>query len=161
MKSQIFCLCVCLGLPLWVVGQQESVRHFNAPGDFDTQIAVADSGVQRLAVWMQEWDILTKGQSTDAGRTSNLNLSKSNVRSFNSSRSNLDRVREALTALKASDPSRRTQATTNLNHEFNKLDQSLVALHTSIVDMGDAFQVHAAELKTKHDTVKNAINNIR
>lgn len=150
-----------MALPLCLSAQKESVRQYSAPGDYESQIAVSDSGVKRLVIWMDDWDKLVNPPASEGVRASNLNLSKSNVRSFNSSRSNIRSVSEALAAAKSSAPPQRPTAIANLKREFAKLDQSLTELHGSIVEMGAEYQAHATSLKAKHETVKNAINNIR
>jgi hypothetical protein len=129
---------------------------------FLSNIAVSDSGVQCLLLWLDEIEKQLNAEKPDKGavsvHTSNLNLSKSNI---NRTRSDINKVSMALDRLKSSTPDRRSDPMAALHKAVKELETPILELHTAIVNCGRAYAAKAAELKTRHDTVKSSINNIR
>lgn len=145
-------------------GQKESTGVTSRTDPFLQSIAVSDSGVQRLMLWIDDWDKALNGdQPVEA---SNLNQSKSNVNRVAgapiiTSRSNIKQLQVALDDLKNTDPVNRKVKLEEVQKALTDLETPIRELHNSILAMGERYAGKAAELKTRHDTVKHAIGNIR
>jgi hypothetical protein len=141
--------------------QKESPVVARRTDPFLQSIAVSDSGVQRLIVWMNALEVQINAERPGKGMTTqsaNLNLSKSNI---NKAKGPIDNVSKALNKLKASDPANRSTFLNHLLSELSTLDAPVNDLYNSLLSSGANYAAKAAELKEKHDTVKNAIQNIR
>ena len=90
--------------------------------------------------------------------TSNLNLSKSNI---NRVEGFIGKVTTALDNLDKSDTKKRAAALAALKKAAADLDSPIQDLYNSLLQLGKSMKDKAEELKSKHDTVKNSINNIR
>jgi len=124
-------------------------------------IAVSDSGVQRLMLWMDELEVQLNAEMPLKGmvaHTANLNLSKSNI---NKTKANVKDVSIALDKLKRSEPSRHNSALPELHKALADLESPITQLYNSLLNLGENYASKAGELKTRQDTVKNSIGNIR
>jgi hypothetical protein len=146
---------------------RDNVRlSWQEPTDlFISSIAVSDSGVQHMLLWLDSWQSHLSSEAA-TGRASNLNLSKSNV--DRKSAGPIDKTREALIAvsdalanLKNGDPMKRGLAYMDLNTAVDNLDGPTQELYRSILNRGEKDAAQAGELIRRHDTVKSSINNIR
>ena len=138
-------------------------RATERPADpFQSSIAVSDSGVQRLMLWIDEFEAQLNAETPGKGavtvHTANLNLSKSNI---NKTKGNVKNVANALDKLKRNETAKRGNALTDLNKAVAELEAPMLELYNSILNLGESYAGKAAELKTRHDTVKNSISNIR
>lgn len=124
-------------------------------------IAVSDSGIQRLMVWIDELEVQINAVAPGKGmaaQSANLNLSKSNI---NKTKGNVKDVSVALDKLKRSVPAKHSAALTDLHKALADLELPITELYNSLLNLGESYAAKAAELKTRHDTVKNSIGNIR
>ncbi len=124
-------------------------------------IAVSDSGVQRLIVLIDDLDAQLNAEVPRKGmaaQTSNLNLSKSNI---NKTKGSIKNVSIALAKLKGCVPEKHSAALADLQKALADLEIPVQDLHSSLLNLGGIYTAKAAELKTRHDTVKNSIGNIR
>lgn len=124
-------------------------------------IAVSDSGVQRLALYLNELEVQLNAEVPHKGmtvQTSNLNLSKSNI---NKTKGNVKNVSVALDKLKRCAPAKHGAALAVLHKALADLELPITELYNSLLNLGESYAAKAAELKEKHDTVKNSIGNIR
>ncbi|HLF63059.1 MAG TPA: hypothetical protein VI603_04890 [Saprospiraceae bacterium] len=131
------------------------------PVAVESGIAVSDSGVQRLIVWLDDLDAQLKAEAPHKGmaaQTANLNLSKSNI---NKTKGNVKDVSAALDKLKRSMPAKHSAALAALQKALADLESPITELYHSLLNLGERYASKAAELKTRHDTVKNSIGNIR
>jgi len=164
MKYVMTCLLSCV---LCLVFAQNKRTVAGSADTFQTAIAVSDSGVQRLLYWVDEWEAQLEAEGGNAtGRTSNLNLSKSNVDrkapgvTWNA-RQAITAVDAALDKLRNAAPEQRRQALADLNVAKEHLEAPVEELYQSVLANDRKKAPKAEELKRRHEAVKNAINNIR
>ena len=129
-----------------------------------TPINTSRSNIKTLSLWIDEWEAQLNAEA--AARTSNLNASKSNINRqmgvpVNCSRSNIKTLSKKMDDVEKSDAAQRSAALEDMNKALAELNTCITALYDSIVSRGEAYAAKAAELKTRHDTVKNSIGNIR
>ena len=147
-----------------------SIRVVSAD-DPESKIKLAKAAIQDLTKWLEyyEWELnesnKNTGVSPGVGRTSNLNMSKRNRSASGdtlyNSRNSLKDLAMSLDQFEKSNMDNQRRSLSDLQQAQKALDKSIESLYKSIVERGDYNVQKAEELKIKHDTVKNSINNIR
>jgi hypothetical protein len=133
---------------------------------FQAAIADSESSLTDLMKWIDEWEKELNAGIPLPVEMSNLNQSKSNINRqagtpVSISRSNIKNVAMKLDNLSSNNPKKRNIRIADVHEALADLELPMQELYNSILSKGEGYFAKAAELKTKHDTVKNSIGNIR
>lgn len=131
---------------------QQQVKWM-APEATQTAINTSHSNIKNILVTLDEIDQRLAKDKEALKAT--INTTRSNIKGHQKALNDLD---QTLNALEAMD---KTKATSLLQEKMTTIDKQFISLQESLNDAGKQYTTVSNVLKTKHDTVKNSIGNIR
>ena len=124
-----------------------------APGATMTAINTSHSNIKNMLATLDEIDQrLAKDNET---LKATINTTRSNIKGHQKALNDLDQTLDALETID------KTKATSLLQEKMTTMDKQFISLQESLNYAGKQYTTVSNVLKTKHDTVKNSINNIR
>ncbi len=130
-----------------------AINPLNEQGATIMAINNSHSNIKNMLATLDEIDQrLAKDNET---LKATINTTRSNIKGHQKALNDLD---QTLGALETMD---KTKATSLLQERMTTIDQQFTSLQESLNDAGKQYATVSNVLKTKHDTVKNSINNIR
>jgi len=131
----------------------EQAVRWMAPEATMMAINTSHSNIKNMLATLDEIDQrLAKDNET---LKATINTTRSNIKGHQKALGDLD---QTLNALETMD---KTKATSLLQDKMSTMDKQFISLQESLNNAGKQYTTVSNVLKTKHDTVKNSINNIR
>jgi hypothetical protein len=131
---------------------QQQVKWM-APEATQTAINTSHSNIKNMLTTLDEIDQrLAKDNET---LKATINTTRSNIKGHQKALNDLDHTLEVLETMD------KTNATSLLQEKMTTMDKQFISLQESLNNAGRQYTTVSNVLKTKHDTVKNSINNIR
>ena len=124
-----------------------------APESMKTMINTSHSNIKNLLVSIDDLEkMLNEDNVSD--KTA-INTSHSNIKNLRTITADLEQTMDNLETMK------KNSAMKELNNKMEAMNMQFLALQESLNAAGNQYSAISNVLKTKHDTVKNSINNIR
>ena len=131
---------------------QQQVK-LSAPETTKATINTTRSNIKSMIATLDELDQKLNDDHTNNKAT--INTTRSNIRGHQKMLSDLDQTLDQLEAID------KTKAMELLQQKSSTIEVQFAALQKTLNIMGSQYNTISNVLKTKHDTVKNSINNIR
>lgn len=133
--------------------QPQTPVKWTMPETMKAAINNTKSNVKNLTATLVELDIMLDGDQRASG--ARINNTKSNIKNLTASFTELENVLGSFEMMEKS------TAISELNNKNSAMNTQFLALQKSLNDLGKQYNSISNVLKTKHDTAKNSIGNIR